>query len=229
VLDIGSGDKPHWRSDVLLDKYISDEYGDQRSGDKKTVISRPIFDADAESMPFGDKVFDYVICSHLLEHVIHPGKVIDEIMRVGKAGYIEVPYEGKQKISDFPTHLWYCRIKENTLVFTAKNSVYFDKEIDNYVKHVKILASFEDEIVSLYWNDAIDYCVVGEANQEILEEEITVKYDPKIYLIRNMLNMFFSIIFFFKKRRTPIMINTILKPSLRPENDLPLKKRVYKY
>jgi len=38
VLDVGSGDKPHWRSDVLLDKYIDDEYGSQRSGSKKLLL-----------------------------------------------------------------------------------------------------------------------------------------------------------------------------------------------
>ena len=32
VLDVGSGDKPHWRADVLLDRYVGAEHGGQRSG-----------------------------------------------------------------------------------------------------------------------------------------------------------------------------------------------------
>ena len=27
VLDVGSGDKPHWRADVLLDRFIDDTHG----------------------------------------------------------------------------------------------------------------------------------------------------------------------------------------------------------
>ena len=32
VLDVGSGDKPSWRADVLLDRYTGAEYAGQRSG-----------------------------------------------------------------------------------------------------------------------------------------------------------------------------------------------------
>ena len=73
VLDVGSGDKPHWRADVLLDRYVGDEHGGQRSGASAARVDRPLFDADAADMPFADKVFDYAICSHVLEHVERPG------------------------------------------------------------------------------------------------------------------------------------------------------------
>jgi SAM-dependent methyltransferase len=38
--------------------------------------------ADAESLPFESASFDRVYCSEVLEHVLHPGKVIGEIVRV---------------------------------------------------------------------------------------------------------------------------------------------------
>src|SRR6188474_1671485 len=47
VLDVGSGDKPHWRADVLLDRYVDAVYGGQRSGRAAARITRPMFDADA--------------------------------------------------------------------------------------------------------------------------------------------------------------------------------------
>ena len=59
VLDVGSGDKPHWRADVLLDRFPGDDHGGQRSGASSARVDRPLFDADAADMPFADKVFDY--------------------------------------------------------------------------------------------------------------------------------------------------------------------------
>ncbi|UMG92152.1 methyltransferase domain-containing protein [Nocardioides sp. TF02-7] len=102
VLDVGSGDKPSWRADVLLDRYPDDAYAGQRSGTGRTRVVRPLFDADAAAMPFADGVFDYAICSHVLEHVTDPVGVVRELTRVARAGYIEVPEAAAAKIVDFP-------------------------------------------------------------------------------------------------------------------------------
>ena len=110
VLDVGSGDKPSWRADVLLDGYPGDEHHGQRSGTAQTVVSRPLFWADGADMPFADHAFDYVICSHVLEHVPDPAAVIGELTRVAKAGYVEVPEASAAKLQDFPAHLWWCRL-----------------------------------------------------------------------------------------------------------------------
>ena len=122
MLDVGSGDKPHWRADVLLDRYR------RRRARRSTLrcvaaarVDRPLFDADAADMPFADKVFDYVICSHVLEHVERPDAVIAELARVAKAGYIEVPEAASAKIVDFPSHLWWVTLDDGVLVFTAKS------------------------------------------------------------------------------------------------------------
>ena len=37
-------------------------------------------------LPFSDKAFDYVICSHVLEHVEDPDLLISELMRVSNTG-----------------------------------------------------------------------------------------------------------------------------------------------
>ena len=229
VLDIGSGDKPHWRSDVLLDKFIDDQYGSQRSGSKKTIINKPIFNADVNNMPFGDKVFDFVICSHLLEHVVDPGGAIEEIMRVGKAGYIELPYEGSQKILDFPSHLWYCRKDGEKLIFTAKESIIFDKEIDNFIKANKIKRDHDKCIVTLFWHDAISYQVIGEPNLKILSEVETVDYKKIIFLIRNLLNFLFSAFLFYKKKKGEIKINDIIRKDLRLDYNNKLEKKIYRF
>jgi hypothetical protein len=58
--------------------------------------------------------------------VIDPAAVIDELVRVSKAGYIEVPEASSAKILDFPSHLWWVRLEGETLVFTAKQERFHD-------------------------------------------------------------------------------------------------------
>jgi len=48
-----------------------------------------LVNAAAEALPFADKEFDYVICNQVLEHSDDPAQFLREVMRVGKAGYIE--------------------------------------------------------------------------------------------------------------------------------------------
>ena len=60
VLDVGSGHNPHPRANVLLDKNICDNT--DRSGKPiKIDNERLFFEGNAESMPFKDKEFDYLI------------------------------------------------------------------------------------------------------------------------------------------------------------------------
>ena len=87
VLDVGSGGNPHPRSDVLLDRVLGAEH---RSG-TPMVIDRLTVLGDANKLPFKNKSFDYIIASHILEHMENPETFISELMRVGKAGYIETP------------------------------------------------------------------------------------------------------------------------------------------
>ena len=44
-----------------------------------------------KKLPFSDKEFDYIICAHVIEHVNDPIFFKNEIERIGKSGYIELP------------------------------------------------------------------------------------------------------------------------------------------
>ena len=59
VLDIGSGDFPHPRANVCVDKYVSDNT--HRSSDIKVLSHQTFMQADGENLPFEDDEFDYVI------------------------------------------------------------------------------------------------------------------------------------------------------------------------
>jgi uncharacterized protein YbaR (Trm112 family)/SAM-dependent methyltransferase len=100
VLEIGSGHNPRPRADVLCDRFIEDDT--QRGG--SIVTDRPLIEADARALPFADKAFDYVICSHVLEHVTDPARMLGELARVGSRGYIETPSEVAERLYGWPFH-----------------------------------------------------------------------------------------------------------------------------
>lgn len=100
VLDIGGWARPFNRANVVLDaepyetrgyygKLRSAQGGDPECFTKDTWIVRDI--CEKSPFPFADKYFDYCICSHTLEDIRDPLFVCSEVIRVSKAGYIEVP------------------------------------------------------------------------------------------------------------------------------------------
>jgi SAM-dependent methyltransferase len=87
VLEVGSGDSPSPRADVLLDLTLENR---ERVGGQ-TFVDRPFVIGEVERLPFRDRTFDYVIAFHVLEHSPRPELFLNELQRVGKAGYIECP------------------------------------------------------------------------------------------------------------------------------------------
>ena len=122
VLEIGSGHNPKARSDVLCDKFIGDD--EQRGG--AIVTDRPMVEADGEFLPFADRAFDYVICSHVLEHVKDPRRFISELTRVACRGYIETPSEIGERIYGWHYHNWVVNLVDGCLMLrkNEKNSQF---------------------------------------------------------------------------------------------------------
>ena len=81
VLDIGCGYKPHDSASVICDvQDFSKLYKDKK-----------FIRLSEKSLPFKDQEFDFVIASHVLEHVEDPQFFIKELERVSAKGYIELP------------------------------------------------------------------------------------------------------------------------------------------
>ncbi len=238
VLDVGSGDKPHWRADVLLDRYLGDEHGGQRSGASAVRVDRPLFDADAADMPFADKVFDYAICSHVLEHVEHPDVVLAELSRVARAGYIEVPEAASAKIVDFPSHLWWVTLEDGVLVFTAKSAAYFDADIDRYLTDSGMrqpLANLLDKhldhrVIELPWRHTVACRVIGSPSPALVGDagRAETQHRGTETLLARCLTAVLTIPLRRRKHRGPIDYDTIVRPDLRTGRGESLSARVYR-
>ena len=238
VLDVGSGDKPHWRADVLLDRYVDAAHAGQRSGTAAARVSHPLFDADASAMPFADQVFDHVICSHVLEHVVDPGAVIDEMVRVARGGYIEVPEAASAKILDFPSHLWWVRLDGDVLVFTAKQHRWFDPEIDAYIRAAGIErrladlldSEFDHRIVSLRWEGSVKYRVEGTPPDELVAEALATGGHQRVgqTIAARALTAVATAPLRGRRRRDPVRFDDVVAERHRRGTGEFLEARVYR-
>ena len=150
ILDIGCGFNPNQYATTICDVLdLKEQYSD-----KKFVK------LDGEKLPFNDKEFDFVIASHVLEHVIDPNNFLKEISRVAKQGYIEVPtkLEDNLVFENKKAHLWHLTFDDvNQVINISKKIQYFEpilavssiKKLNNY---------FRDSLVlELYWENTIEF------------------------------------------------------------------------
>jgi SAM-dependent methyltransferase len=238
VLDVGSGDKPHWRADVLLDRYPDSEHRVQRSGAATARTTRPLFDADITDMPFADGVFDYAICSHVLEHVLDPAKAMEELMRVAKAGYIELPEAGSARVLDFPSHLWWCRCEDGVLSFEAKTSLVLDAEIDRWARSPEVLPDLErlmarhltSRLITFPWSGRFRYRVDGSPTPELLSEveRLGATHRARDDLLVRALTWMLTLRRRKERPARALRASEVLKPQHVPPGDPVLERRRYR-
>lgn len=105
VLEIGPGGSPHPRSNVLLERnFTPEEAAAQRGHAPGLTGEHDIVYFDGGRFPFDDKAFDYVICSHVLEHVEDVPDFVAELCRVASRGYLEFPSIYYDYIYNFRVH-----------------------------------------------------------------------------------------------------------------------------
>jgi len=175
VVDIGGGDQPHWRADVIVDKFPEGDRASQRFLGGSMSPDRPVFVVDAGDLPFRTGTFDYAVCSHTLEHVPDPKAAVEEMCRVAKRGYIELPDCSMAKIDDFPTHLWWCSLEDGVLVFRAKTRKDFDLDIarlmsdPSFGSEIRRVArqNFDRCIIGLRWEGTVEVRVEGKPDLDL--------------------------------------------------------------
>ena len=159
ILDIGCGYKAHKNATVIADiKDFSNFYKN-----KKFVQIKE------KKLPFKDKEFDFVIASHVIEHVDDFEFFIKELERISSKGYIELPtrlgdnlvFENKND------HIWWFCFNDasNKLVASKKNQL-----IDPFIT-VAMAKLFEEIfreslVIELAWEEKIEYTVDNKIKLE---------------------------------------------------------------
>ena len=166
VLDIGAWARPFNRANWVMDSepydtrgyYNREFFKDQPLPDqggsverftRETWIQRDI--CDRAPFPFRDKEIDFVMCSHTLEDIRDPLWVCSEMVRVAKAGYVEVPSRLKES----------CRGDDRGIVGLAPHRWLVDLE----GSHVSFMMKFHS--IHSHWR----YSLPARANRRLTEEE----------------------------------------------------------
>lgn len=122
VLEIGPGATPYFRSDVFLElDYKNESERIAQSGHVGILkTEKEIVYYNGGRFPFEDKEFDYVICSHVLEHVPDANIFLMELQRVGKKGYLEFPTVYYDYIYNFPEHTLFLLERDGVINWMTK-------------------------------------------------------------------------------------------------------------
>lgn len=173
VLDIGCGARPFVLATHLADMSLHDNSA--RFDLPVPVGNRPFFECSVEEMPFQDHFFDFVYCTHVLEHVKNPAKACEEIMRVGKRGYIECPRSWVEYVFHSEDHKWLVDHEKDCLIFREKLDVekkdflglqykIFDWLKDSgFRKHWNSSDIKSIRNVEFYWEEKFNYLIIPEA------------------------------------------------------------------
>lgn len=189
VLEVGPGSNPTKRANVLAEKFLEDD--SHRRGAFRIFPHQRLVEADGENLPFGNKEFDYVICSHVLEHVEDPEKFIAEQERVAGMGYIETPSLIGEWLSPKQSHKWVLLEIDNKIVMFEKERISHRFTADfgdlflNYLPYnsllFRILTISKQNFVTVRyeWRDKVDL-IVNPSGDDLLQRYFTEKWDPQM-------------------------------------------------
>ncbi len=160
ILDVGCGFNANQYAKVICDVQNFSDYYKDKNFVKLTE----------KRLPFKDKEFDFVIASHVIEHVEDVDFFIKELQRVSSKGYIELPtkLEDNLVFENKKDHLWHMDFDD------VESKLLISKKIQ-YIEPVLTVSTIKkfDEIfrksliIELYWEDKIDYKIVNQDQYNI--------------------------------------------------------------
>ena len=119
-------------------------------------------------LPFNDNQFDFVISSHVMEHVKDLKYFIKEIERVSKRGYIELPtkLEDNLVFENKKEHLWQMDFDDVNHKLLISKKIQFLEPILTVSTIQKMRKYFKSSLVlELFWENKIEYEFIEE-NQD---------------------------------------------------------------
>ncbi|MGI8505729.1 MAG: methionine biosynthesis protein MetW [Solirubrobacteraceae bacterium] len=170
VLDVGGGASPFERADWVIDLLAYEQrglYGPAPDPARErfaasTWVQRDVCDRDP--WPFADRQFDFSVCSHTLEDVRDPMWVCSELIRVSRAGYIEVPSRLEEQSYGFQGpwvgwghHRWLIESSDDELTFVFKHHVMHGRSSDHFPAGFRDALAMEQRVLCFWWTGGFRY------------------------------------------------------------------------
>ena len=173
ILDIGCGYRAHKKATVIADiQNFSDFYKE-----RKFILIKD------KNLPFKDNEFDFVIASHVVEHVKDFEFFIKELQRISSKGYIELPSRLSDNLvfENKNDHIWWFHYNdiENQLIASKRNQIIEPFITVSMAKSLEKIFR-ESLIIELIWEKKIDYKIIENNNSESISFfKIIKKYFSK--------------------------------------------------
>ena len=181
ILDIGCGYTAHKKAKVICDvQNLSEFYKD-----------RKFVKLNDKKLPFDDKEFDFVITSHVIEHVEDVIFFIKELQRISVKGYIELPtiLEDNLVFENKNDHIWQMEFDDIDHQLLIRKRVQYLEPVLTVSTAKKLSKYFRQSLVlELFWENSIEFKFV-EKNKLDFEKISRLTLVRKFFskLIRNLI------------------------------------------
>jgi ubiquinone/menaquinone biosynthesis C-methylase UbiE len=155
ILDIGCGYTAHKNANVVCD--VQDLSSVYKEKDFVKLTSN--------ILPFKDKEFDFVIASHVIEHVKDVEIFIKELQRVSSKGYIELPtkLEDNLVFENKKDHIWHMEFDDDKNQLIISKKTQFLEPVLTVSSAKKFLKYFRQSLVlELFWENSIEFNIVDK-------------------------------------------------------------------
>jgi ubiquinone/menaquinone biosynthesis C-methylase UbiE len=157
VLELGPGLTPFSKAT----HFCGWDQGSQKIDSNQHTVC----DFSIQKLPYADKEFDFIYCRHVLEDLYNPFLLVEEMSRVGKAGYIETPSPAAELCKNidcgdlyvpwrgYHHHNSFVWEHEGTLCFVKKFPIVehiFKLDEEGVVKYLEEVKSLASSISKLY-------------------------------------------------------------------------------
>ena len=133
----------------------------------KFYNNRNFIKLESKHLPFKDNQFDFVIASHVMEHVEDLKFFIKELERVSKKGYIELPtkLEDNLVFENKKDHLWHMDFDDVNLKLLISKKIQFVEPILTVSTIQKLRDNFKSSLIlELYWENNIEHVFIENEN-----------------------------------------------------------------
>ena len=162
ILDIGCGYSANKNASVVADIQDLAKF---HEGNNFIKIS-------GKKLPFKDKEFDFVITSHVIEHVEDFEFFVKELERISSKGYIELPTRLADNLvfENRNDHIWWFKYNDvSNQIIASKRNQLIDPFITVSMGKLFEKVFRESFTLELAWEDKIDYKI----DNQIRHDDIT--------------------------------------------------------